>query len=294
MTTPGAVTVISTVEPQNDGLFPVVDDVDVRGGYHACADTTERDALPDYLLRVGTGVGVSDGTVYVLTSLSPKTWAEVSGGGGGGGGGGRSGITMHATDTFDVSFAADSKRDQRRVATGNVTVDGVGYVDGIDVILTIENSTGGDISVSFLADWDWANGIEPPTSLAAGARFQVRLWSLGTVETATRAQVDQDLVGVEVLGSDTIAPNFSTSSLKTRAASGTITLNAATGMVAGRPATVIIDAGASTRTISSGSETWVWLTPEPTTLPATKRGVLGLTSTGTTDGAVYASWLVEP
>jgi hypothetical protein len=111
----------------------------------------------------------------------------------------------------------------------------------------------------------------------------------------TRAMLDLLCgLGVEVLGSDTIAPNFATASLKTRAAGGTITLNAATGMVAGRPATVIIDAGASTRTISSGSETWVWMTPEPTTLPANKRGVLGLTSTGTTDGAVYASWLVEP
>jgi hypothetical protein len=65
-------------------------------------------------------------------------------------------------------------------------------------------------------------------------------------------------------------------------------------MVAGRSIEVAIDAGASDRAVSSGTEAWIWLTPEPTTIPANKRAFLGLTSTSTTDGAVYASWIVQP
>lgn len=196
MTTPGAVTVINTIEPQNDGAFPVVDDADVKGGHHAVADTTARDAIPDHLLTVGMTVGVADGTVYVLTSTSPKTWAEVGGSGGAAWGditGTLSdqtdlyaflrrddGVTVLGSNTIEASFAADSKSVQTRAADGAITIDGTGYAAQIDVDIQITNTTGSAIAVSVLGAWALIG--DAVTEIPAGETLHVVALSRGTVE----------------------------------------------------------------------------------------------------------------
>jgi hypothetical protein len=53
-----------------------------RGGWHAVADIAARNAIPSERLVVGMAVRVvSEGKEYRLTSVSPVTWNEFTGGG---------------------------------------------------------------------------------------------------------------------------------------------------------------------------------------------------------------------
>lgn len=78
MTTPGAVTVINTIEPQNDGVFPVVRSVDVQGAVQVFADTTARDAFPAAKLVVGQTVRTlaDGGQDWRVAAVSPTVTFE--------------------------------------------------------------------------------------------------------------------------------------------------------------------------------------------------------------------------
>lgn len=111
MTTPGAVTVISTIEPRNDAAFAVVDQAHVRGGLRSVADAAARDALVSDVLALEMRViTIDDGKTFRLTDLDPVTWAEVTGGGGGGAVdsvNGQTGVVvLDATDVGASAFGA--------------------------------------------------------------------------------------------------------------------------------------------------------------------------------------------
>jgi len=48
-----AVTVISTLKPQNNGAFPVLEDVDLKGGFRTVANAAERGAIPEERWKTG-------------------------------------------------------------------------------------------------------------------------------------------------------------------------------------------------------------------------------------------------
>ena len=63
------------------GAFPLVEDVDILGGFHVVATTTARDAIPLLNQKVGMWcwVTAAGGTLYQLTATgTPGTWAAVS------------------------------------------------------------------------------------------------------------------------------------------------------------------------------------------------------------------------
>ena len=78
------INVNSRLVRRNGADFVLVDDSDLGGGYRAVADLTARAAIPSSMLKVGMLVFVdSDVKRYRLTSTSPITWVEDTGGGGG-------------------------------------------------------------------------------------------------------------------------------------------------------------------------------------------------------------------
>lgn len=75
------IVLISTIKPKNNGTFPMVEDIDFKGGFRAVADATERDAIPDEHRKAGMLVYVQDeGVTYKLgDGLTNDDWT-VSGG----------------------------------------------------------------------------------------------------------------------------------------------------------------------------------------------------------------------
>lgn len=70
-----AVTVIDTIKPKNDGDFPVLEDVDLQGGFRVVADATERDAIPVERRKEGMLVyQLDEKKYYKLTTVGD--WEE--------------------------------------------------------------------------------------------------------------------------------------------------------------------------------------------------------------------------
>jgi hypothetical protein len=108
VTTPGAVLTISTIEPQNDGVFPVVADTHVKGGLHAVGSIAARDAIPLERRTVGMRAVVTSTTPFLEFELTnASTWTLVASGGGGGGGGGGAVDSVNGA-TGDVVLTAGS------------------------------------------------------------------------------------------------------------------------------------------------------------------------------------------
>lgn len=104
----------------------------------------------------------------------------------------REGVFNHVADTFDVSFAATSKRRQRREATGAVLIDGTGYTAGVDVSIEVKNTTGATIDVTVLAAWTFGGAVI--TELPAGSTLLIAC--LCTETTAASVQAAMFLGGV--------------------------------------------------------------------------------------------------
>lgn len=66
--------VISTLKPKNSGQFPVVEDVDIMGGFRSVADEAERDSIPQKDLKEGMLVYVVDKDKYY--SRGASGWIE--------------------------------------------------------------------------------------------------------------------------------------------------------------------------------------------------------------------------
>lgn len=71
---------ISKIKPQNGGLFPVVEDVDVEGGFQVRVDTTDRDSIPALNRKIGMLVFVqSDSTYYTLDGgITNSNWVSAA------------------------------------------------------------------------------------------------------------------------------------------------------------------------------------------------------------------------
>lgn len=67
---------ISKIKPKNGGLFPIVEDVDVEGGFQVRADTTDRDSIPTANRKIGMLVFVqSNSTYYTLNGgITNSNW----------------------------------------------------------------------------------------------------------------------------------------------------------------------------------------------------------------------------
>lgn len=99
-------------------------------------------------------------------------------------------------------------------------------------------------------------------------------------------------MSVDSLLSDTIQLNFSADAgLATRTPTGALTFTG-TSYRAGATKTVFIQNGAASRTLTFPSE-WVFLGAKPTSIAASKTGVLTVTSLGTTEANAVASWVAQ-
>jgi hypothetical protein len=72
------VEVISTIIPKNAGSFPVVEDVNILGGWHIVATLTDRDLIPSLRRKEGMPVYVvANGLVYKLTGgIANTNWVS--------------------------------------------------------------------------------------------------------------------------------------------------------------------------------------------------------------------------
>lgn len=79
------INVISQIKPINNAGFPVVEDIDIQGGYQIKDTTTDRDNIPEANRKVGMLVYVvADGKFYTLTGgVDNANWGESSIGSGG-------------------------------------------------------------------------------------------------------------------------------------------------------------------------------------------------------------------
>lgn len=99
-------------------------------------------------------------------------------------------------------------------------------------------------------------------------------------------------IPVSVEASNSIAINFSTGTgTHTRAASGDITFTAS-GYKSGATKTLFITCDSTSRTLTFPSS-WIWVGPKPTSILASKTGVLTVTSLGTAEANAVASWAVQ-
>jgi hypothetical protein len=96
---------------------------------------------------------------------------------------------------------------------------------------------------------------------------------------------------VETAGSDSVALNFADDRLVTREATGDITVTGAS-YTAGKSVTLRVVADASSRNISFPAN-WKFVSFKPTSIAASKTGILAATSFGVTDADVVAAWAVE-
>lgn len=73
------VTVIDTIKAQNNGVFPVVEDIDLAGGLQTVATVTDRDNIPAAKRKSGMVVAIADGTNRSF-QLDPDltTWSLAS------------------------------------------------------------------------------------------------------------------------------------------------------------------------------------------------------------------------
>jgi len=74
------VTIIAKIKPLNNGSFPVVEDVDIEGGFRTVADATARDAIPSLRRKEGMHVYLTgtNQTYRLGPSLMNADWQLVS------------------------------------------------------------------------------------------------------------------------------------------------------------------------------------------------------------------------
>ena len=77
------INVISKLKPINNGSFPVVEDVDIEGGYQVRDDTTDRNSIPSANRKEGMLVHtLSDGYFYTLSGgITNSDWVVADLGG---------------------------------------------------------------------------------------------------------------------------------------------------------------------------------------------------------------------
>lgn len=99
-------------------------------------------------------------------------------------------------------------------------------------------------------------------------------------------------VSISVEASNSIALNFSGGTgIHTRAMTGDITFTAS-NYRAGATKTLFVTSDSSIRNLTFPSG-WVWVSPKPSTIAASKTGVLTVTSLGTAEANAVASWAVQ-
>ena len=99
-------------------------------------------------------------------------------------------------------------------------------------------------------------------------------------------------VSISVEASNSIALNFSGGTgIHTRAMTGDITFTAS-NYRAGATKTLFITSDSSVRNLTFPSG-WIWVSPKPSTIAASKTGVLTVTSLGTAEANAVASWAVQ-
>lgn len=139
-----------------------------------------------------------------------------------------------------------------------------------------QNSAG-----SVVADIDPSGNIYTAGGVAATGNIS------GGIVTATNYKVN-----VQTAGSDTVALDFSTGNgLVTRTATGTITFTGA-NYSAGSTVTARIVPGGSSRTLNFPAG-WVFVGGKPTSIAASKTGILTVTSFGTTEADCVASFVAQ-
>lgn len=99
-------------------------------------------------------------------------------------------------------------------------------------------------------------------------------------------------VTVSVEASNTINLNFSSGTgLHTRSANGNVTVTAS-GYIAGSTKTLFITSDSTARSLTFPTN-WVWVGSKPTSIAASKTGVLTVTSLGTAEANAVASWVAQ-
>lgn len=115
----------------------------------------------------------------------------------------------------------------------------------------------------------------------------------GTISglTLTSSTRYETVISALSYGSGTVTLDFTSNNLQTLALTGNLTLNTS-NLASGRAKQVLITADSSARTLTFPS--WIWLgSTAPASIAASKTALLTLISTSTTDGAVYATWVVQ-
>jgi hypothetical protein len=139
-----AINIIDTIEPKNNGAFPVVRDVDVAGGIQVQENTNFMTEPADYIPLNNQKVGMivyvaSNGTYYQLTATgSPGSWTSANFGGN---------TTLSGDVTGLGSSNTVTKIQGTSVSTNSVANDGYALVSksgiyvpaGISPIVNIKN-----------------------------------------------------------------------------------------------------------------------------------------------------------
>lgn len=97
---------------------------------------------------------------------------------------------------------------------------------------------------------------------------------------------------VSSLNSDSIVVSSDSNGLLTRAATGNIVFSSPVSYISGSVYKYRILSGASSRTLTFPSG-WVFLGTKPSSISASKTGVLTITCYGTTESDVVAEWYVQ-
>jgi hypothetical protein len=126
-----------------------------------------------------------------------------------------------------------------------------------------------------------------------------KTWSFGEVLTSTdmntyvrdNSQFLFDSPEFVTAASDSIALDFETDKVVSRAAAGAVTFTG-TNYTAGKSISVRVVAGGSARNLTFPSD-WKFVSFKPTQLASGKVGVLAVTSFGTAAGDVVAAWAAE-
>jgi len=127
----------------------------------------------------------------------------------------------------------------------------------------------------------------------AGQLTALGIGTSGTISglTLTSSTRYETVISALSYGTGTVTLDLTSNNLQTLSLTGNLTLNTS-NLASGRAKQVFISADASTRTLTFPA--WIWLgSVAPTSIAASKTAFLTLISTSTTDGAVYATWVVQ-
>lgn len=144
-------------------------------------------------------------------------------------------------------------------------------------------------SGSYSWTWDGTTWKSNSSGLSGYSGISGYSGAINSTDILIAANYD---VGVTTAASDSIALDFSAGTgLFTRAVAGNVTFTAS-NYRAGAIKTVRLVADASTRTLTFPAS-WVWMGSKPTSIAATKTGILSVTSFGTTEANCVATWTVQ-